>query len=320
MKWKRLGLLFDPENDKHFLSYEGFAQSPQVLEVDGRNRTYFSIRSKDDEGLFRSQVSYVDFDRSFSCVVGYPRKEVIPLGELGTFDEHGIFPFSPCRVEDRVYGYTCGWSRRVSVSVETATGLAISHDQGESFQKIGTGPVMTNSLNEPFLVGDSFVRYYNGTFHMWYIFGQRWIRHPHTRVPERVYKIACAKSKDGIQWTRYGKAILNERLGFNECQALPSVVFWDNKYHMVFCYRDVFDFRTTRDKAYRLGYAYSSDLLTWHRDDSQVESAFEDCQPGDWDYEMKCYPHFCISGGSLYLLYNGNDFGRGGFGAAVLVD
>jgi hypothetical protein len=87
---------------------------------------------------------------------------------------------------------------------------------------------------------------------------------------------------------------------------------------MVFCYRDVFDFRTTRDKAYRLGYACSRDLLTWHRDDSQVESAFEDCHPGDWDYDMKCYPHFCVSGERLYLLYNGNDFGRQGFGAAVL--
>ncbi len=55
---------------------------------------------------------------------------------------------------DAVYGYTCGWSRRVSVSVDTAIGLAISRDEGLTFQRIGDGPVLAASLHEPFLVGD----------------------------------------------------------------------------------------------------------------------------------------------------------------------
>src|SRR5690606_42009093 len=56
---------------------------------------------------------------------------------LGCFDEHGIFPMNVLRHRDIVYGYTCGWSRRVSVSVDTAIGLAVSHDEGLTFQRIG---------------------------------------------------------------------------------------------------------------------------------------------------------------------------------------
>ncbi len=87
-----------------------------------------------------------------------PTECVIALGGLGCFDEHGIFPMNVVRHDDRIFGYTCGWSRRVSVSVETAIGLAISHDEGLTFRRIGDGPVLAASLHEPFLVGDGFVR------------------------------------------------------------------------------------------------------------------------------------------------------------------
>ena len=33
---------------------------------------------------------------------------------------------------------------------------------------------------------------------------------------------------------------------------------------------------------------------------------------------MQCYPHVYESDGIIFLLYNGNEFGRFGFGAAVL--
>ena len=35
--------------------------------------------------------------------------------------------------------------------------------------------------------------------------------------------------------------------------------------------------------------------------------------------EMQCYPHLFECDQKIYLLYNGNEFGRHGFGLAVLV-
>jgi hypothetical protein len=40
--------------------------------------------------------------------------------------------------------------------------------------------------------------------------------------------------------------------------------------------------------------------------------------PEGWDSQMQCYPHIFECDGRVYLLYNGNEFGRHGFGAARL--
>ena len=37
-----------------------------------------------------------------------------------------------------------------------------------------------------------------------------------------------------------------------------------------------------------------------------------------WDADMQCYPHAFGCDDQVYLLYNGNAFGRDGFGVAVL--
>jgi hypothetical protein len=41
---------------------------------------------------------------------------------------------------------------------------------------------------------------------------------------------------------------------------------------------------------------------------------------GTWDSDMQCYPHVFGCDGKTYLLYNGNAFGRDGFGLAELVE
>ena len=84
---------------------------------------------------------------------------------------------------------------------------------------------------------------------------------------------------------------------------------------MIFCHRNTFDFRSDPSKAYRLGYAWSDDLVSWNRDDSSVGI---EITPGSWDSEMMCYPHLFQCKGKVYLAYNGNEFGRHGFGVAEL--
>jgi predicted GH43/DUF377 family glycosyl hydrolase len=241
---------------------------------------------------------------------------VIPLGGLGCFDEHGIFPMNVLRHGDAIYAYTCGWNRRVSVSVDTAIGLALSHDGGRTFERQGAGPVLAASLHEPCLVGDGFVQVIDGTFHMWYIFGTGWKRFSDDAAPDRTYKIGHAVSSDGVHWEKEeARQIIPDRLGPDESQALPTVVEIDGRHHMFFCYRQSFDFRSNKQRGYRIGHAWSDDLRTWRRDDQQIALGIED---GAWDSDMQCYPHVFKCDGKVYLLYNGNEFGRHGFGLAVL--
>jgi len=316
MKWSKLGLSFEPAQHVLPNGCSEFAQSPQALVLDDRVRIYFSTRTREPAGKFLSHIAFVDFERSMKKVLGVSTGPVIKLGNLGTFDEHGIFPMNVLRQKEAIYAYTCGWSRRVSVSVETSIGLAISRDGGLSFEKSGEGPILTSSIHEPFLVGDPFVAVYGETWHMWYIFGTKWMKSTeHEPFPARVYKIAKATSTDGRTWVKEGRRLIDDRLNSDECQALPTVIEIDGRYHMYFCYREATDFRKNKERGYRLGYAFSDDLKNWTRDDGQ---AGIDISAQGWDSEMQCYPNLFRCDGEVYLLYNGNEFGRFGFGIARL--
>ena len=307
MKWFDYGQIF--EANKYGLNC---ARSPQALEFDNYVRVYFSSIRPDKDKVI-SYVCFADFDKSFKNVLRISDC-VFDNGGLGCFDEHGVFPLSPVKVGDKIYAYTSGWTRRVSVSVDTGIGLAISHDNGMTFERYGNGPVVTSSLHEPFLVLDGFVRQYDDVFHMWYIFGTDWLVFKEDAPPDRIYKITHAVSLDGVKWEKDNAQIIPDRLE-NEAQALPSVIKWGDRYHMMFCYRHAYDFRTNSERSYRLGYAHSKDLISWERDDN---NAFVSEQP--WANEMTCYPNLFECCGRLYLLYNGNQFGKYGFGLAQLCE
>jgi hypothetical protein len=316
MKWEKLGRIFNPTNYKLANNCVEYAQSPQVLIFDDFVRIYFSTREREQSGKYLSHVSFVDMTKDFFEIINISRGTIIELGGLGCFDEHGIFPFNILRDNDRVLAYTTGWNRRVSVSVDASIGLAISNNNGLTFQKVGDGPVLSSSLHEPFLVGDAFVARYSNTYHMWYIHGTKWARFTKDEAPDRVYKIAHATSNDGIAWQREGRQIITDKLGLDECQALPTVIFLCDQYHMFFCYRQSDGFRKNRDRGYRIGYAVSDDLKNWIRNDDEVGI---DVSEDGWDSDMLCYPCVFRCDDHIYLLYNGNEFGRYGFGLAKLI-
>lgn len=313
--WHKRGNIFDPSEHKASLGGRVFAQGPQPLKTEDGVRVFFSTRERDCE-KFLSHVYYADFEPDFSRVKSVAHTVGASLGPLGTFDEHGIFPFHVFSDDNRVLAYTCGWSRRVSVSVETAIGLSVSTDGGNHFERFETGPILGPCLSEPFLVGDPFVRWVNGTYHMWYMFGTKWIMGTDDAA-ERVYKIGHVTSKDGITWPsqRSGLSVVDNVLGENECQAYPTVFEHAGLYVMIFCYRYSDNFRTEAGRGYRLGMAFSDDLISWVRADEKLRIEPEET---NWDNEMMCYPCVFEDQGQTYLLYNGNAFGKAGFGVAVL--
>lgn len=67
--------------------------------------------------------------------------------------------------------------------------------------------------------------------------------------------------------------------------------------------------------AYRLGYAESTDGTVWSRMDEQLNL---DVTPGTFDSDAIMYAAPIEIGDKLYVFYNGNNFGRDGFAAAIL--
>jgi len=82
---------------------------------------------------------------------------------------------------------------------------------------------------------------------------------------------------------------------------------------MWYCYRSSHDYRDGAG-AYRIGYAESVDGLDWIRmDDRHGLPVVE----GGWESTMTCYPFVTEVDSRLLMFYNGNGFGRTGFGYAV---
>jgi hypothetical protein len=313
MKIIKKGRIFIPQ--EYQLDY---AKSPQALVFDDKVRVYFSSCFPDDKGKLISRIYYVDYNKTFEHVLSVSKTPVITDGPMGNFDEHGIFPFSPIKMKNgEIWAYTSGWTRRVSVSADSAIGLAISKDEGENFIRYSNGgPVLSATLKEPFLVDDGFAIKDGNHYRMWYIFGTAWKNYAESTIPERTYKIATASSTDGIHWNKdnEGVQIISDAIE-DEAQALPSVIKVGSTYHMFFCYRDSADFRSNSKKSYRIGYAHSGDGIEWIRE-SFLTDINEDNE--EWEAEMHCYPNiFCVND-KVYLLYNGNQFGRYGFGLAEI--
>jgi hypothetical protein len=75
-------------------------------------------------------------------------------------------------------------------------------------------------------------------------------------------------------------------------------------------------FRTDASRGYRGGYAVSTDGISWSRYD---ELFGLECAATGWDSESIAYPYVLRIDNRLLMFYNGNGFGRTGFGLAESV-
>jgi hypothetical protein len=313
-QWRKLGKAFTPQAESARPWLQEFAQAPASLVFDDFVRIYFSCRPPADaDGQYCSYSAFVDLDRrDLFKVRRLAERPILSLGELGEFDEFGTYPVSVIRDGDEVRAYYAGWTRCQSVPFNVAIGMATSRDGGETFIKAGPGPILGFSPDEPFVISGPKIRRFNGLWYLWYIAGRKWKSVDGRAEP--VYKIRMASSTDGITWAKLNKDLIESRIEEDEAQSSPDVTYAGGKYHMFYAYRYSSGFRS-RERGYRIGYAWSLNMTDWVRDDS---AAGIDVSANGWDAEMISYPHVFELDGSVYMAYLGNQVGRHGFGLAVL--
>jgi hypothetical protein len=139
---------------------------------------------------------------------------------------------------------------------------------------------------------------------MWYLSCTNW-NNVNGKSRHR-YHIKYAESSDGIQWERNGNISIDYSNDSEYAISRPSVMRDKDCWRMWYSYRG---------KSYRIGYAESIDGLRWERIDQEVGI---DVSDSGWDSQMIEYPFVFDHDGQRYLLYNGNGYGRTGFGLAAL--
>lgn len=316
LKWKKLGQIFDPNKHRTSWMYH-YAQNPNVIELENKVRIYFTCRPKRDEnGECVSFTAYADFEKEEPFrLIEIATQPVLQLGGPGDFDQFGIMPGSLINIKEKneIWLYYVGWTRMQAVPYKWSIGLAISKDNGRSFERYTKGSIMGATFNDPYLQACPRVTQLNEQqFIMWYNSGIEWsLLNGHY---ESVYITRFATSKDGIHWSENNIQVI-PTIVQKECQTSASFIHFNKKNHIFFSYRHGLDFRN-KENGYRIGYAYGNNYTDWIRADEMSDLSISDI---GWDSEMVCYPHVVKLNGNVYMFYCGNNFGQDGFGVARLI-
>ncbi|MFG1500397.1 hypothetical protein ABMA70_09330 [Halobacteriovorax sp. XZX-3] len=300
LKAKKIGRVFNP-SDYSLVSH---AQVPVPLIINNKLRVFFSSRSIDNISHIYSADFFLDNNFSLSH---FENKPILKPGKMGDFDDSGVMPSSIIRHGEEIWLYYTAWNKRATVPYHNSTGLACSSNGVEFIRKFN-GPILDRTREEPYLaVMPDVVR--GRIWEMWYCSGTGWEYHQDRF--ESKYVIKYAFSENGIDWNRPSKTCLKDDYVY----ASPSVFTIEDTTFMLFCYRAVTDFRSNKDSAYKIGLAKKFQNSWRVIDDNFIEYG----EKGEWDDAMICYPKYFYNNGKHYVLYNGNDFGKTGFGLVELV-
>lgn len=299
--WKKLGLLFS----NHI---PGFTHAAVPLAyptgAPGLYHLIFSARDSTN----RSRPFSLVFDLPKLKLLEIREKPILALGNPGHFDSDGVMPTSLINKGRSVYMFYIGWNRGMNVPFRNALGLAISHDYGQSFQKVSHGPILDRSIYDPCFVAGCDILDDHDHYVMWYLSGLRWTEKNGNWQPS--YHIKTALSKDLLEWERRGKVAIDFCDDQEYAIASPRVLkFSEHLYRMWYSYRGA-----SWAPAYRIGYAESVNGRDWKRKDAEIDIPLGTT----WDSEMTCYPFMLKHEDRLYMLYNGNGYGKTGIGLAVL--
>jgi predicted GH43/DUF377 family glycosyl hydrolase len=302
MKWKKLGRVYVARGDYRWAQTHAYVPTSMLLDGE-RIRIYCAFLDRQQVG----RLGFVDVEaRNPLKVLGVSRKPVLDIGEPGTFDDSGVTPMSIVDYKQKKLMYYTGWQRGVGVRYYLFTGLAISEDGGETFERYSKVPILDRSDDELFVRTAAYVTSANRIFQMWYVAGSKWIEVKGKQVPS--YDLRYLESKDGFSWGRRGTICLElsaeDEFGFGR----PFVIKEGSLYRMWYSVRTI-------SKGYRLGYAESRDGLHWERRDNEVGI---DMSEKGWDSEMICFSNIIDAGDKRFMFYNGNNYGETGFGVAIL--
>lgn len=297
-RWAKLGLLYEPRAlHEKLVSH---AANPLAIHLyDDIFRIFFSGRDAQN----RSSVGYVDADIVDRRVVEVGTQPVFEHGPEGSFYSHGVSIGNYYKAAGRRYILFMGWHVPVGGHWRGEIGRLVVGD-ALAFSLEPKGPFIPLSPEDPVSLSYPWVmKDPRGGYHMWYGSTETW----DAGNGEMVHVIKHAHSNDGERWQTDNHTVPNA-IGVAQAFSRPTVVAEEDGYRMWFSYR------SGSGQTYRIGEAVSRDAHTWQL---LLDPAGIDVSDDGWDSEMIAYPFVFAHRGTLYMLYNGNDFGRTGIGLAV---
>lgn len=302
--WRKLGLLYSPESGPRHTKLSTHAANPLPMQLDGDlYRIFYCGRDSNK----RSSVGAVDIDIRTRRIVKEHYAPFFEHGPVGTFHADGVSIGNT---------YECGGNRYVTFMGWQSP--AQGHWRGDIGRvKIDDELVIVRGTEELLMGMDSedpiSIAYpwvaprQQGGFDMWYPSVVSW----DAGNGEMLAVIKHASSAQGDNWQRHGAAVPHP-LGIAQAFSRPSVLNAKGGGRRMW-----FSYRSGSGQSYRIGHATNHEGQVW---ELALGSACLDVSQDGWDSEMVEYPYVFTHDNETYMLYNGNGYGKTGFGLAVLVN
>lgn len=301
MKWKKLGKIFEPKNN--FPWMVSHATCPVIV---NKKNDIFLIYFSSRDNYNRSYTNALEYNMRKFKIINIFNKPFLCPGKIGNFDEDGSMLTCIISTEKKEFLYYIGWNKAISIPFRNSIGLA--YKMKSIVKKNYEGPIIDRSIYDPCFVASCWVLKSGNKYDMWYTSCIKWVKT--NNGLKHYYHIKHAFSSDGINWEKDGKICIDFLSKYEYAISRPCVIKDNNLYKMWYSFRGQKNIDT-----YRIGYAESQDGLHWIRKDDEVGI---DVSKEGWDSEMICYPCIFDYNGNRYMLYNGNSYGKTGFGLAVL--
>lgn len=300
MAWIRKGKLFGRDLcDLNWLKLNTQLPIPYLID-ENRLRLYLTFCDEQNRG----RLGYIDVNPDNpSEIYGYSKEPLLDLGKTGRFDENGVVSTAILPMGDRIILYYCGFQRHVNYPYSSLTGIAISNDNGESFERVKETPLLERTDGEMFIRTGAGIYKYGDIYRLYYAAGNEWINLNGKLVPKYSFKYIDSESPYNFEGEgRILFPLKDDEYGMTT----PQILETENGYEMVYSIRSVSD-------GYRMGYAVSENGIDFIRRDEWIDIK----RPvGAFDSEMICYGKLYRNKERLYLFYSGNHFGMDGIGWA----
>jgi hypothetical protein len=301
-RWRKLGLVFNSRKCLPAWADNSALTPLPLLHADGHIRVFAGFR--DRAGV--SRIGYVDLAADDpSRVLRISARPVLDIGRDGCFDDNGVILGDVVRHEGRLHLFYVGFQLVAKAKFIALTGLAISDDEGETFQRTSEGPFLGRTDGQTMFAAIHTARCDNGLWRFWCGAGDDWeiiagkplprygVRYIESSVLEPLVSRGVSCLQPAYPEYRIGR---------------PRVYREEHSYLMHFT-------KGTVGGDYTPGCARSRDGIVWQRDNSPFELPLS---PEGWDSRQLCYPVMIEVRDRRYMIYNGNDMGVDGFGCAVL--
>jgi hypothetical protein len=263
-------------------------------------RVFFSGRDSRN----RSSVGAVDINIVERKIIQEHFDPFFVNGQEGSFYADGVSIGNCYEVDGVRYILFMGWQKPTNGHWRGDIGrLILTKDFELRIESqvpfLGIDAVDPISLSYPWVQAKK-----TGGFEMWYGSTHTW----DAGNLEMLHVIHHADSEDGHSWKRNGLAVPYE-LGKVQAFSRPTVAVNDDGSAEMW-----FSYRGNPSQKYRIGYAESKNRIDWVVDLSNAAIFVSNF---GWDSEMIEYPFVFEHKNCRYMLYNGNSYGKTGFGLAV---